>query len=149
VRDIVWILDSFELAHRKNPLSISTVTGGLSGTVYSRADGLMLETGVVGFPYIGVKQAITSSEKHKCIIIEYDNLCKNPELVVKSIYNFIDEPYYKHDFNNVEASWDEYDSEIGIKLHHVKKNVQYTERKTILPPDIIQKYKNMEVWRFQ
>ena len=145
VRDIVWILDSFELAHRKNPLSISTVTGGLSGTVYSRADGLMLETGVVGFPYIGVKQAITSSEKHKCIIIEYDNLCKNPELVVKSIYNFIDEPYYKHDFNNVEASWDEYDSEIGIKLHHVKKMFNTQKEKQFFLPTL---FKNIKIWKF-
>jgi len=147
VRDINWILDSFEIAHRKNPLSTNTVMGGLSGNVYSRVEGLMEEKGIVGFPYIGIKQAITSNERNILMLVEYDQLCKNPKQTMEAIYQFIDEPYYEHDFNNVESSWDEYDSEIGIKLHEVKKQVQYTQRKTIIPPDIQQKYANMEVWR--
>lgn len=147
VRDIKWVLDSFEIAHRRNPLSTNTVTGGLGGTVYTRMDALMTETGIVGFPYIGIKQAITSNEKNMLMLIEYDQLCKQPEMIIKSLYSFINEPYFQHDFNNVEASWDEYDSEIGIKLHDVRKKVEYKPRETILPPDIIQKFSNMEVWR--
>jgi len=34
------------------------------------------------------------------------------------------------------------------KFHNVKKKVEYTPRNTILPPDILQKYNNIEVWRF-
>jgi hypothetical protein len=37
--------------------------------------------------------------------------------------------------------------EIGIKLHTVRRKVQYVEREHILPPDILEKYRNMEVWR--
>jgi len=148
VRDINWILDSFETAHRKNPLTTNTVTGGLSGTVYSRVESLMEDKGIIGFPYIGIKQSITGNEKHKLMIIEYEQLCKFPEKTIQSIYSFIDEPQYQHDFENVENSWEEYDSEIGIKLHSVRKKVQFVERKTILPPDILQKYANMEVWRY-
>jgi sulfotransferase len=147
VRDINWVLDSFELAHRKNPMSTNTVTGGLSGTVYSRVESLMGETGIVGFPYIGIKQAITGSEKNMLMIVEYDQLCKNPKQILQSIYYFINEPYFDHDFDNVEASWDEYDSEIGIKLHQVRKKVEFKSRSFILPPDILQKYANMQVWR--
>lgn len=147
VRDINWILDSFEIAHRKNPLSTNTVTGGLSGTVYSRVELLMEETGIVGFPYIGIKQAITSNEKNMLMLVEYNDLCKNPEQIIRSVYGFIGEEYYPHDYNNVEASWDEYDAEIGIKLHQVRKKVEFFPREFILPPDILQKYKNMEVWR--
>jgi sulfotransferase len=147
VRDINWVLDSFETAHRKNPLSTNTVTGGLGGTVYSRVNTLMEETGVVGFAYTGIKQAITSNEKHKLMLIEYNQLCKSPESTIKALYAFIDQPYYQHDFNNVEASWDEYDAEIGIPLHKIRKKVEYVQRDTILPPDILNKYNNMEVWR--
>lgn len=149
VRDINWILDSFELAHRRNPLSTNTVTGGLSGTVYSRMEALMTETGVVGFPYVGIKQAITGPEQPLLFLLEYDQLCKNPDEIMRALYAFIDEPFFQHDFNNVEASWDEYDAEIGIKLHEVKKRVEYKPRKFILPPDILNKYQNMEVWRMQ
>jgi sulfotransferase len=147
VRDIKWILDSFEVAHRNNPMSTNTVTGGLTGTVYSRADELMDEKNVVGFPYIGIKQAITSNEKSMLMLVEYDQLCKTPKEIITAIYSFIIEPYFEHDFDNVEASWEEYDSEIGIKLHDVKKQVKYTSRQSILPPDIQQKYSNMEVWK--
>jgi sulfotransferase len=147
VRDINWVLDSFELAHRKNPLTTNTITGGLNGTVYSRINSLMEDTGIVGFPYIGIKQAITSSEKNMLMLIEYNELCKNPEKTIKSVYNFINQEYYEHNYNDVEASWDEYDSEIGIKLHQVRKKVEFIPREFILPPDILQKYANMEVWR--
>ena len=147
VRDIKWILDSFEVAHRNNPLSTNTVTGNLSGTVYSRADDLMDEKNIVGFPYLGIKQAITSNEKTMLMLVEYDQLCKTPKEIMTAIYSFINEPYFEHDFDNVEASWEEYDSEIGIKLHDVKKQVKYTPRQSILPPDIQHKYSNMEVWK--
>lgn len=147
VRDINWVLDSFELAHRRNPLATNTATGGLSGTVYSRTDELMKETGIVGFPYIGIKQLITSNERDRALLIEYDDMCKNPEQTMQKVYNFIGEPYYKHDFDNVEAHWDEYDRDIGTKLHDVKKKVQYKPRNTIIPPDIQAKFKNLEVWR--
>lgn len=149
VRDINWVLDSFETAHRRNPLSTNTVTGGLSGTVYSRVEMLMDPAGIVGFPYTGIKQIITGpdDEKRMMILIEYDQLCKDPEITMRAIYNFIGEPYYTHDYNNVEASWDEYDAEIGIKLHDVRKRVEYRPRNFILPPDILNKYANMEVWR--
>lgn len=148
VRDINWILDSFECAHRRNPFSTNSVTGGLSSSVYQRVDSLMLEDGVVGFPYIGVKQAISGPDQSIFFLLEYEQLCKNPKQMITAIYNFIDEPYFEHDFNNVEASWDEYDAEIGIKLHEVRKRVEWRERNFILPPDILNKYANMEVWRF-
>ena len=147
VRDINWVLDSFESAHRRNAFSTNSVTGGLSNSVYQRVDSLMKEDGIVGFPYVGIKQAITGSDQSLLFILEYDQLCKQPAVMMKALYNFIEEPYFEHDFNDVEASWDEYDAEIGIKLHEVRKKVEYRERKFILPPDIQSKYSNMEVWR--
>lgn len=147
VRDINWVLDSLEVAHRKNPLTTNTVSGGPSKSVYERVDAFMDTTGIVGFPYVGIKQAITGNEKHKLLLVEYDQLCKNPENIVNSIYTFIGEQKFEHDFDNVEKQWDSYDAEIGIKLHQVKKKVEFVHRDFILPPDVLQKYTGMEVWR--
>lgn len=148
VRDINWVLDSLEQAHRKEPFSYNTVSGGSGKSVYQRIESYMSETGIVGFPYVGIKQAITGNEKNKLILIEYEQLCKNPEQTIRSIYNFIGETYYSHDYENVEKSWDEYDLEIGIKLHRIRRKVEFIQRPTILPPDILQKYANIEVWRY-
>jgi len=147
VRDINWVLDSFESAHRRNPFSTNTVTGGHSKSVYQRAEELMREDGVVGFPYVGIKQALTGPDQSLLFLLEYEQLCKDPANTIRALYNFIEEPQFEHDFDNVEASWDEYDAEIGIKLHDVRKKVEYRERKFILPPDILSKFANMEVWR--
>jgi sulfotransferase len=147
VRDVNWVLDSFESAHRRNPFSTNSVTGGLSNSVYQRMESLMKEDGVVGFPYVGIKQAITGPDQPLLFLLEYEQLCKQPKETIQALYNFIEEPQFEHDFNDVEASWDEYDSEIGIKLHDVRKKVEWRERKFILPPDILSKFQKMEVWR--
>lgn len=148
VRDINWILDSLEIAHRKDPLTVNTFAGGPGKSVYERVESFMSEQGIVGFPYIGIKQAITGHERNRLILIEYNEICKNPEKTMRSIYNFIGEEYYEHNFNNVEKSWDEYDRGIGTKMHDVKKKIEFTPRNFILPPDILQKYVDMEVWRY-
>jgi sulfotransferase len=149
VRDINWIIDSFELAHRKNPFSISSVfPGGHAGNVYTRAKTLMEnDTGIVSSPYMGLKQALAGPEKDMLYVLEYEHLTKNPKQALRAIYEFIGEPYFEHDFDNVEGSWDEYDEEIGIKLHTVNKKVEFVPREHILPPDILDRYKDMEFWR--
>lgn len=148
VRDINWVLDSFECAHRRHPFEKNTVFGGAGTSVYSRTNMLMQEGGVVEFAYTGIKQAITGEDRHMLMLIEYDQLCKNPKGVMQAVYHLIGEPYYDHDFNNVEASWDEYDTEIGMDLHQVRTKVEYRPRDSIIPPDIQSKYRDMEVWRY-
>jgi sulfotransferase len=147
VRDIAWVLDSFERAHRKYPLNTNTATGGLGPSVYDRCENLLSPQGIVGFAYSGIKQAITSDEQHKIMLIEYDALCQQPGMVLESLYNFIEEPVFIHDFDNCESHWDEYDREIGIPLHKIRKKVEMVPRKFILPPDLITSVSNMEVWR--
>lgn len=147
VRDINWVLDSIECAHRRNPLKINTITKDLGISVYQRVEKLMSDTGIVGFAYAGIKQAITGNEKNKLMLIEYDHLCKFPENVLKSVYSFIDEPYYQHNFSDVEKSWEEYDKEIGIEFHKVRKKIEHKPREFIIPPDILQQYNNCEFWR--
>lgn len=149
VRDLNWVLDSFEQLYRKNPYDKNLmIPDEHSKTVYSRCDYLMNENSTVGFAYMALKQAITSAEQNMIMLVEYEQLCKNPNGMMKAIYNFIDQPFYQHDFNNVEASYDEFDDDVNVKgLHTTRKQVQWVERPMILPPDIQQKFNNMEVWR--
>lgn len=149
VRDINWILDSFEQLFRKNPLDKSLmIPDEFNATVYERCDYLMRTDSTIGFAYQCLKQAITGNEKDRIFIVEYDQLVKNPEGMMMALYNFIGEPYFEHDFNNVESSYDEFDDDVNLKgLHTTRKVVRYIERPMILPPDIQHKFANMEVWR--
>lgn len=150
VRDIAWILDSFENLFRKNPYDKNAmIPEEWAISVYSRCDYLMRADATLGFAFMSLKEAITSRDKDMIMVVEYEQLCKNPKGMMKAIYNFIDQPYYDHDFNNVAASHVEFDNEVNIKgLHTTRKEIQYIPRTCIIPPDIIEKYSNMEVWRY-
>jgi sulfotransferase len=86
--------------------------------------------------------------KHMIFFMEYDMLVRNPEGMMRSVYNFIGQPYFEHDFDNVEDSYDEYDQNLNMKgLHTTKKKVEWVPRQFVLPPDILNQYSNLEVWR--
>lgn len=149
VRDINWIIDSFDRLHQKNPYHISSVfPKNADMNVYVRSSSLMSEGGVVKLPYDSLKSAMCGMHKDMIMFVEYEMLCKNPEGVMKALYNFIDQPYYEHDFNNVEDSYDEYDKDLSMpELHTIRRKVEWVQRDFILPPDILNTYSNLEVWR--
>ena len=119
-----------------------------SETVYSRCDALMAPGHSLRFAGDSLAEAIHGNNKHKLMLIEYDQLAKNPEFTMRAIYKFIDQPYYEHDFDNIEASYNEYDLEVNINgLHKIRKKISYIQRDSILPPDIWNKYSNLEFWR--
>ena len=149
VRDINRILDSFERLHQTNPLSISSVfPKDVDFNVYSRITSLMKDDGIVRIPYESIKASFAGMYGSMLMFCEYDILTKNPEGTMKAIYKFIDQPYFNHDFNNVEDSYDDYDDQLQLpNLHKVRKKVLYEEKQFLIPPDILNNYKDLEVWR--
>jgi sulfotransferase len=150
VRDITWILDSFEKHANKNPYYLNTLVGEETmQCVHTRCDGLMdvKKGGTVIKPWYWLQEGLLAN-KDMIMLVEYDRLTKYPEKTIREIYQFIDQPYYEHDFNNVEYSNEPFD--LGINspgLHTVRKKVEYHCRETILPEEVIKKYSNMEFWR--
>jgi sulfotransferase len=149
VRDINRIIDSFERMHQKNPFKISTVyPKNVDLNVYTRTQSLMSDGSIVKLPYDSLKSAYTGPHNDMLLLVEYDLLTKNPEGTMRTIYNFIGQPHFHHDFDNVETSYDEYDKGINMTgLHTTRKKVEYREKSFILPPDILNEFSNLEVWR--
>ena len=149
VRDIGWILDSFENLQRKNPYTFTSMFAPDENiNVYTRCETLLNPGKPLGFAYNALKQAITGEHKQSIMIIDYNTFVKDPDMMMKAIYSFIDEPYFEHDFNDVEASYDEFDEDVQLPgLHTTRKKVEFIQRESILPPDIWQRVENMEVWK--
>jgi sulfotransferase len=148
VRDIGWILDSFEVLYKNNiykkPLYYNF---GDCLDVYSRCESIM---NMLGVSYHPLKDFLYSNKNNNnVLVIDYDALVSNPEIVIKSIYNHIEEPYFQHDFNNIIAKdFTTFDNEINMPLlHKVKKIVSPPNRKSILPPDIWERYSGLEIWK--
>ena len=146
VRNPAWVMDSFEKIYRKNPFNYSKMfSAGNRVTVYSRCESLL--NGVVGVSLTALKEAFYGEYSDKLLLVDYDLLTKFPEKTVKLIYEFVDIPYYTHDYNNVEYSNNEFDYTLGVKgLHTVARKVEFKERRSILPPDLFKKYSEMAFW---
>lgn len=149
VRSIPEILDSFEVLFRKNPFSISKLySSNEAENVFTRCDAQMSPGHTLRFAYDSLREAIAGNNANKIMLVEYDQLAKFPEQTMKALYTFIKEPYFEHDFENVEGSFDEFDNDaIMPGLHKIRKGVSYVERQSILPKEIIQKYSGLEGWR--
>jgi len=149
VRDIGWILDSFEMLQRKNPYIFTSMFSLDEGiNVYSRCQALLSPNKTLGFAYAAVKQALCSEYKSRIMVLDYVQLATDPANTMKAVYHFINEPFFQHDFDDVAASYDEFDEEVQLPgLHTTRKKVQYIERESVVPPDIWHMCQGMEVWK--
>lgn len=157
VRNIVEIVNSFELLYQKNPLNISTLYGPYrdhkgeqsptfhTHSVYERT---MHMANLIERCLQGLREVYYGPHKNCLFLVEYDDLCQNPENVMNKLYDFLEEPRFKHNFNEIESSFDEYDERLNAAgMHKVKRAVEYDKRNLILPPDIVNRFKGKEFWR--
>jgi sulfotransferase len=149
VRQIPWILDSFERLIRQNRWEVSKLFDfDPGGTVYSRAAGLMGPDGMVGFAINAVKQAMHSAESNRLMLLPYDVLAGDPAYALKQFYEFTGLAPFKHDFENVAFEAAEFDARLGTPgLHSIAPKVARAERRSILPPDLWSRYEGEALWR--
>ena len=150
VRDIAWILDSFEKITKKNCLSNNPFVQLEDSTeVKNRCASLMdpVKGGQLYLPLKSLEEGLAANPE-MIHLVEYDDLCKSPEQTMRKIYNFLNIEYYPHDYNNVEYTNELFDLSIDMRdLHTVRKKVEYKPRNTILPQSVWDKYKGQEFWR--
>lgn len=150
VRDIGWILDSFETIASKNSLYSNTfIDREVNHSVETRSAALMdvEKGGHVIKPLIWLREGLAANPE-MIHLIEYDDLCKNPEKTMKKVYEFLNFEYFEHDFDDVEYSNENFDRGIGQPdLHTVKKKVEYKPRKSILPDLVWNKCFELEFWK--
>jgi sulfotransferase len=150
VRDLFWILDSFERIAAKNTLWNASLTDDEARqTVTTRCDALMdvKKEGQVVKPYYFLEEGMLLNPD-MILLVEYESLCKKPESVMRELYGFIGKPYFDHDFKNVEYDNEVYDKALNMKsLHTVRREVSWIERPSILPKSVWEKYSGKEFWR--
>jgi sulfotransferase len=152
LREIPWILDSFERLNSKNPYTVKPLYSHQQlANVYDRTHMLMGNIqgapGYVAGPLMNTKASMFSAEKGQLLYVEYDTLAKHPESAMRQIYAFLGEPWFEHNFMDVENSYDEFDTEAKIEgLHTVRCNVEYVQRSTVLPADLWNQYSTSSFW---
>lgn len=148
VRHVSWVVDSLERAVRNNALRPSSIFNfQAGGTVYSRAEGVANGEGMVGYAYNALKEAFYGEHAPHLMLLQYETLVRDPAKAMAAVYDFVGEPLFQHDFNNVQFEADEFDARAGMPgLHTVGRKVVAQERATLLPPDVFRRFENDAFW---
>lgn len=149
VRNVAWVLDSFERLVQKNPLVHSRLFNddGERGTVYSRVEALARPGRVVGYAVAALREAYYGPHSSHLLLVDYELLAAYPLKCLKLIYEFLGEPHFVHDPEHVEFAEEEFDRHLGLPdLHRVSGRVEFRERTTVLPPDLFAKYSEIRFW---
>ena len=82
------------------------------------------------------------------VLVEYDALVSDPTGTLRSIYDFIGQPWFEHDFDNVVYDADEFDLALGAPgLHTIRRKVEFVARQTVLPPQLFNRFADDMFWR--
>ncbi len=150
VRNVAWVMDSLERQFRANAFENTKLftSPGERSTVYTRLDALAHPNRLVGFPWHALKEAVYSDFASRLVLVDYDLLVKRPADVMELLYQFLDEKPFEHDFDNVEYDAPAFDNQLGLDgLHRVRRKVEPRPRKSVLPPDLFERFSKMAFWQ--
>ena len=105
---------------------------------------------MVGYPWSALKEAFYGEHADSLLLVDYELLAQAPHKVLPLIYQFLGEPEFAHDFEQVTYDAPEFDEALGLHgLHQVRPQVELQRRETILPPDLFEQYSKLSFWQDQ
>lgn len=148
IRSIPDVLASLEKLHRETA-KVKQPPGELQNyalfqTVSGRCESWMEPQNVVGISYNRVVDALQRGYGDRMCFVDYDELTSDPQNTLKRIYNFLEEPYFDHNFDNVEQVTVEDDEIHGyVNLHKIQPKVSSKKSQAveILGEELVKKYK--------
>lgn len=147
VRNVAWVMDSFERLYRADPYEGTRLFGASARTVYGRLEGLAQADQTVGHAWSALREAFYGEHAGALLVLDYELLARAPAKVMPLVYDFLGEPCFEHDFDHVAYQADEFDTRLGAPdLHRVKSKVAFTPRATIIPPDLFERFNQMSFW---
>ena len=80
----------------------------------------------------------TNNNLNNILFIRYEDLCSYPEIELKKIYNFLELPFFNHDFMNIKQITTENDSYLKWVDHKIKPSLEQplNDWENILGPEI-------------
>lgn len=152
VRSLFDILASFEKLYRKTKVTRRLTQEAANYAQYQSVEGrcrfLAGEAQLVGSAYNRVKDAFARGFEDRMHFVEFDKLTRSPKTTLRGIYEFLDEDYFDHNFENVQQVTQEDDSvHVWKDLHKIRPVVEAMDPqwpkilKPFLKPEVIKQYK--------
>ena len=140
VRDLRDIVASYEKMYIKDPTikySWPDYNKIQNPTFESRFD-LYLNTGALPGYLLKLYDIINSNYFNEILFIKFEDLCANPNNTLTQIYNFLEVPYFNHDFNNIKQITNEIDSYNLFGEHNISNQLSLPSQNhsDIIPENI-------------
>jgi sulfotransferase len=121
IRDIRAIYASLEKKYRNNPLVETNVAnwGDLTGTTTDKRIVTWSNNPPIGPSMDRLYQVLVDGTHQNILFIKFEELCLNPEKEMRRVYDYLELPYFEHDFNNVQQVTHEDDRWFGIFGDHI------------------------------
>lgn len=124
VRDIRDIISSMEKKFRQNQLQSDNILNWseFKGTTTYKRTYDWLNGIPVGLAIERLSEIFHQGINEKMLFIRFEDLCSNPEHEMRRVYNYLELPFFSHNFNNIQQFTQEDDSVYGIYGDHKIKS---------------------------
>jgi sulfotransferase len=154
VRDLRQILSSMEKIFRRDPDKCRSIENHaeMTGTTTLKRVAKLLQTPLVGLALDRLIEIHQRGWDQKMLVLRFEDLVTQPDDVMKEVYNYLDLPYFKHNFEKVDQVTQEDDQFFGIAdLHKIRAKIEpvkddYLE---ILGYDTVSLVEKQYQWYFQ
>ena len=160
VRDIIDIIKSYlKICENNSWFHINREYNSLDKTelytneIETKCDLIMKKNGYVDKYLYSIKGLIKDNHLKDIHIVEYEDLVNNPKETVQSICEFYGLPSFKYKFTDLqqlEINGQVYnDKYLNAPMHTIRtdKIEKDNANDVLLPPRVINKYSNLEIWR--
>jgi sulfotransferase len=124
IRDLRDIFASMENNFRKSPEKSQSIVNWaqMSGTTVPKRVDIWAQSQPVGLAIERLQEVIRYGNDAKILFVKYEDLCFNPDGQMSRIYNYLDIPYFKHNFDYIEQVTKEDDEVYGVFGDHTIRN---------------------------
>ncbi len=124
VRDLRAVFASMEKKFRANPDRDQGEVDNakLTGLTTQQRVELWSVSHPIGHALPKLQQSILDKTAQKFLFLRYEDLCKNPEPMIQSIYQYLEVPYFKHNYDLIPQVTVEDDTVHGIYGDHTIRN---------------------------
>lgn len=124
-RDLLEVLASYIKWFETEPSAFPNKYG--KTTIEEKLWMLMNTDGAIAKDLIAVQNALRPENKSMCHLVYYNDLISNTDAVIRSIYQFLEIPYFNHNYNNLSqfsVNGRGYDDKIvGNNMHTIKTTI--------------------------
>ena len=156
VRNLKDVVSSYEKIYRKNPQvhdPIRNDSNAKGTTIHKRVDEWMHPTNTIGRAVERIFEMIRLGYDDKILFVRAEDLCLYPETEMTRIYQYLEIPYYQHDFDNIQQITEEDDAVYGLSkdLHTIRPKLEMkpSDADAIMGKDICNWLYETYKWYYQ